>query len=261
MGKLYELLAAEKTAVATANQMADDTRTKFSKAESYFRGETKTLKMLAESPENDSLEKAAMVKKELSTTVPLTVDYFLQFWAKAENVMASKNASNQNAKADLVVRGNTVATSVPVDELMGLENRLGKLRALLSTMPTLDASRSWQPDSNNIEGAWVTDETHVSKTEKVMTPVVLAPATDKHPAQVKEASKDVVVGTFTTKIWSGAVSAAEKAKVLELLDEMIVACHQARNRANDIEAIDSKIGNAIADLIMEQFGTVTNVRG
>ena len=84
-----------------------------------------------------------------------------------------------------------------------------------------------------------------------MTPVVLAAATDKHPAQVKESTADVVVGMFTTKIWSGAMTTQQKADVLALLDKLTVAAKQARNRANTVEVVHNTIGNVIVGEIMK----------
>lgn len=82
--------------------------------------------------------------------------------------------------------GNVVAADVPVDFLLDLEKAIPRWRAMFAAMPTLDPSRKWEKDR---PGVWKSDSPKTSQTEKVMYPVELSPATEKHPAQVKEASK------------------------------------------------------------------------
>ena len=208
--------------------------------------------MIEDTPGNKAMEKDQQELRPLTTTVFETVQYALKYWADAENVRASKNATNQLAKADLELDGKVLATEVPVDELMGLEDRLSKLKAFFTQAPSLDASKTWvpAPEVGKI-GAYGSPETYSTKTAKVMTPVVLAAATDKHPAQVKESTADVVVGMFTTKIWSGAMTTQQKADVLALLDKLTVAAKQARNRANTVEVVHNTIGNVIVGEIMK----------
>jgi hypothetical protein len=253
MTKLHELLAAEGTAVNAAEQLQKETLNKFEKVDSFFSGHTKTLELHNEVPNKDAQEDAARQDKALATTVPATLDYMFKFWAKAEDLIATKNLTNTRALADLVVNGKTVATEVPVDELMGLEVRLGHLRKLLTQIPTLDASRDWKIDTSAaVSGTWKTVRpVRTTKTEKITIPVVLYDATDKHPAQVKESSSDKVVGTFTQETVSGATTAIQKANVLAVVDDLLIAVKQARVRANQVDVINLDLGRKIADLIME----------
>lgn len=257
MGKLFELLAAEKTLSSAAEKLIEETKAKFQKADSFFKGHIKTLKMLAENSENAAIENAARDSKPVTTNVIDTLDYTLQHWAKSEDVIFQKNCTNQVARADLEFRGVVVVNDVPVDELMGLENRLKALRGMLQEVPTLDASKEWEADTQKGAGFWRTqNEEHTTKTEKVMTPVVLAPATDKHPAQVKESSRDVVIGQFTTRLYSGAATTVGKSEAIKAIDDLIVECRKARNRANTVEAVNVRIGAAVTGLIMEQIKRV-----
>jgi hypothetical protein len=82
MAKLHELLAAEKTLTSAMALLLDETRNKFAKVDSYFRGQIKTLKMLEETPANAATEKAAREEKPLTTTVAATMVYLLDHWAK-----------------------------------------------------------------------------------------------------------------------------------------------------------------------------------
>lgn len=68
MGKLHELLAVEKSKSNAANKLLADTLNKFGKSE-YFKASSRTLKMLADSSENEALEASAYENSTLPTTV------------------------------------------------------------------------------------------------------------------------------------------------------------------------------------------------
>jgi hypothetical protein len=254
MTVLHEILAAEKTVTNARDQLHEDTRSKFGKAENYFTGHIKTLTMLGDTQENKAIEEAARSEKELPTTVVTTLDYFLKFWAKAEDTLSLKNATNTKATADLVFRNEVVAKDIPVDELMGLEARLTDLRKLFVSIPTLDASKAWAVSTTAAAaGTWITTTPSVTtRTEKIMTPVVLYPATDHHPAQVEKVSTDKVIGTFETITTSGATTAIQKANVLAVVDDLITAVKQARIRANHVETVSAaRLGTILKDLMLE----------
>jgi hypothetical protein len=253
MAKLHELLAAEKTVTGARDHLYADTQMKFKKADQYFTGMIKTLEMIEDSPEAKAAEAAARQEKELPTTVPATMDYFLDFWAKAENLLHKKNVSNTKATTTLMFRGATLAPNVPIDEVMGLEARLGKLRELILEMPTLDASRGWKHDDKAPQaGTWkATSEQVTTKTEKVETPLIMAPATDKHPAQVKMASSDKVVGKFTLLTSSGATTAIQKANMIAVVDDLLVEVKMARTRANSVDVVDTDdLGSILKNILM-----------
>lgn len=252
MGKLHEVLAAERTVVGASDKMIEETRQKFGKYEHYLTGHIKTLKMVDDSEAAKAMERAARQHKELPTTVLETLEYALEYWAKAEDVLATKNVANQSAVADVEVDGNVLLTDVPVDELMGLEARLQVLRGVVQMVPTQDASKSWVLDeSSSHKGAYKQATPDVTtKTEKVTTPVVLYDATKEHPAQVKEISKDVVVGTFEQFNWSGAATAFQKAEMLSRIDRLLVEVKKARTRANQAQVVETKFGKVVVDFML-----------
>lgn len=251
MGMLHEVLAVEKTKSETAAHLLAETAGKFGK-EHFFSGHVKALKMLVDSPENLALEAAARDERALPTTVFDTLDYALGLWAEAEDVIFQKNLTNTMAFADIELNGKVVAQHVPVDELMGLEVRLDKIRGVMRLMPTIDAAKNWDKDASRGDHVFVTrDMQSTSKTEKQAQAVVLYEATKEHPAQVKEVSRDVVVGTFEKRDWSGAVTAIQKSDALKRLDDMIAAVKAARMRANKTEVIPGTIGKLIVDMILE----------
>lgn len=252
MAKLHELLAAEKTPTGAWNMLYDETQKKLKAESHFFSGHSKSLRMIAEGAENAAIEAAAREEKPVTTTVYETLEYALDMFAKAEDLQYQKNATNRLASGTVMWRGKELLVSMPIDELLGLEARLVRLRLLFAEIPTLDATKHWVRDSQLGEYVWVTEfPEETTKTEKVMTPVVMHPPTDKHPAQVTAATKDVVVGKYTTVKRSGAATALQKANLLKTVDEFLVAVKQARMRANETEAIKDKIADTIVTVLLE----------
>lgn len=251
MTVLHELLAVEKHRNAQVEQLITETITKFGKYE-YFAGAIKTLKMVEDNPANAATEAAARAERNAPTTVHETFEYLFKHWANAEDVQFQKNVTNQHAQAD-VVCGTLTLSAMPVDELLGLEVRLEKLRQLAKQMPSLNAAKTWVPlpERKGLYKGELVEET--TKTEKEFYPIVLAPATDKHPAQVKEGSRDKVVGKFSMIEFSGAATTEQKARFIERLDDLLAAVKQARQRANTTEVTMHKVGDKIVDYLMEVF--------
>lgn len=243
MPKLHELLAAERTVVATRDRLLADTDNKFGKPH-FFQGHTKTLKMIEDDPSNEATEQSAREDRQIVTTVADTLKYLADFWIKAEALLADKNAANQSARAKIVLpNGETFGPpeGFPVDELMGLESRLTALRGVLAKMPTQDATRKWEHAGINDYIVQSTLPEVTTKTKKIKVPFQLAPATDKHPAQVQALDEEKTVGTFTKILFSGEATSQGKADVLSRVDELIAAAKQARVRANETEvSVDSK---------------------
>lgn len=254
MGKLHEILAVEKAKTSAVNKLLQETGNKFKKFE-YFQGHVKTLKMIEDSDSNKAMESAAYEDRQLPTTVTETLAYLFQFWIDAEDAIYQKNKTNQYAMADLMFRQEIIANNVPVDELMGLEVRLTAIRNLFDSMPTLPAGVAWAEDEHSGRpGSWLSKNNEITtKTEKILIPVVLYAATDKHPAQVKESTVDKTVGTYQLLKRCGAATSAQKAECIALIDELMCEVKQARMRANSVEASTDKIGKAIVGILMKPF--------
>lgn len=251
MGHLHEILAAEKPRNSQVEILFGETAVKFSKYE-FFAGALKTLQMVVENPANAAIEQAARTQIEVRTTVHETLEYVFKHWAAAEDLQAQKNITNQQAVGKIELSGLDLPP-LPVDELLGLEVRLDKIRTLVKGMPTLNAAKGWEalPERKGLYKAKNVEVT--TKTEKVMYPVVLAPATDKHPAQVKEATRDDVVGSWKLIEFSGAATTEQKAHMLERLDDLITAVKQARMRANETEVVSVHVGEKLVAYMMEGF--------
>ena len=251
MAKLHELLAAEKTPTGAWNQLYEDTLKKFKAPDHFFKGHSTSLTMIGDSPENAAVEAQARDEKPVTTTVLDTLIYALDLFGKAEDLQYQKNATNRQATGDVMWRGTVLLPGLPVDELLGLEARLTRLRLLFAEIPTLDATKHWELVPDLGAGVWATKYPEEKvKTTKVMTPVLMAPATDKHPAQVQAVTNDVPVGKTTTIKRSGEATALQKAEMLKAVDELTVEVKQARMRANETVAVTDRIAAQVIDLLL-----------
>lgn len=256
--QLHVILAAEGDVTKRANDLVAELGEKFSKSPTYFHGEIKTLKMLEDSPGNQAIEAQARVFKPLTTSVKSATAWALKFWAQSENLQEAKAVGNSLAKADLIVGGAVLATNLTVDQLLGLSHRLKALQRVLSTAPTLDLARSWTPttDAGDVAGAYKSDAQITTKPEKTVGAVTLAPATDKHPAQVKEISIERILGKFESVRFSGELTSAQKANLLANLDALITATKEARQRANSVEIPPTQnVGDKVVDFLMASLDT------
>ena len=253
MPKLHELLAAQKTIAESAATVVKDAETKFGKPE-FFQGRIKTLKMIEDTPANAVAESSAREETPVRTTVFDTLNYALGLWAKNEDLQANKNATNCVAFADIEFRGAVLIPKVAAVTIIALEERLRYVKNLFLAVPTLDASEEWEKDEDSGSCIYrAKNPRKATKTETNLVPVILYPATDKHPAQVKESSKVLVVGEFTTLLRSGAVTAQQKADGINLVNELLVEVRKAKTRANDTEVVRAEIGQKLLDLLLKPF--------
>lgn len=253
MTKIHELLAAEKTVNQQTEALLRDTETKFKKGDA-FRGNIVSLHLLESSPANKILEDEGTTEVKLVTTVADTLLYVMDYWRRAEELQCSKNTANQHAKATVEVTDDdgTVLLSLPdlpVDELMGLEARLVRLRGVMLAMPTLAATRGWTVADDMRQYSWKAEPDVKVKVQRTKEPLTLSAPTDKHPAQVTLVDKETVIGNVTTQWFSGEATSWQKAAVLSRIDDLIEACKRARTRANDHEVKKADL-RALTDFIM-----------
>jgi len=254
MAKLHELLAAEKTPTGAWNQLYEDTLKKFKNPTHFFDGHSKSLAMIEDTEANKAVEAQAREEKPVTTTVYETLEYALDLYGKAEDLQYQKNATNRKATGTVLWRGEPLLRDMPVDELLGLEARLTKLRQLYAEVPTLDATKHWRPAEHIGRHVWETRHAEENtKTEKQTLPVVMSPATREHPAQIQAVQKDIVVGKFSTTKRSGAATALQKAEALKRIDELLVEIKQARMRANETVVEGGSVSEVLLPLLLEPF--------
>lgn len=159
------------------------------------------------------------------------------------DVTATKDWGNCVAKADVVVDGNKLLEQVLVSYLLFLEKQLVDLHMFVRKLPTLDASETWTFDAS--ADCWATEPVQTVRTKKIPRNHVKAEATDKHPAQVEVYYEDVTVGYWRTVKFSGALSAQRINELLERVEKLQQAVKFAREEANNTEAKDQKVGEAV----------------
>jgi hypothetical protein len=159
------------------------------------------------------------------------------------DVTLTKDASNTEASADIVVDDVTLLADVPVTYLLFLEKQLTDVRTAVSKLPVLDPAKSWSWNEN--AGAYASAPAETVKTKKIPKNWVKAEATDKHPAQVEIFHEDIIVGTWTTTNLSGAVPGARKQELLDRATKVLEAVKFAREKANTREVTDRSAGSEI----------------
>lgn len=168
-------------------------------------------------------------------------------FARLFDVVLTKESANTLAKADVVVDGNVILKDAPVSFLLFLERKVNDLKAFISKLPTLDPAEKWTADPAT--NTWATDPSETSKTKKVPRNWVKADATDKHPAQVEMYYEDVIVGTWKTIKFSGALPAARVRELSDRVEKLSEAIKFAREQANSIDVTDRKAGKSILDYV------------
>jgi len=153
------------------------------------------------------------------------------------------------AKADVVVDGQTLLVGVPATHLLFLEKQLVDLRTFVTKLPVLDPAEVWNPAPNSGNGVFVADPSQTNSTTKVMRTHVAYQATDKHPAQVTNYTEDVVVGTWTTTKFSGALPRTAIQAILARVELLQKAVKFAREAANTQTVTQVREGQVILDYV------------
>ncbi len=173
--------------------------------------------------------------------------------AKAIDTQTAVDATNAATTATLVVRPGTpeeiVVEHIPVVTLLWLEKQLDNLRAIVEAAPELNPTKEWIFSPN--DGNYTTMPRTSIKTKKVPTPIVLYPATDRHPAQVHVDNQDVTVGHWSTVDVSGAMPHTRKRELLARIAEMRDSVKKARETANaNAEAVDISYGTDLLQYLL-----------
>jgi len=247
MGKLHELLAVESDKENIAKTITQDTKVLFQKKNEHFMGAHRELESFTE---GENVE-GHMQHMQMTTTVADRLEWTNKHLADYFDVVLKKECTNQTARHDLVVNGVVIAKDVPATFLLGLEKKLKGVREFYALAPTLPPGQEWKEDPDR--GKNVHMLTHPDKkfrTAKTFKHQVLYDATDKHPAQIEKWEETVNVGVFVTKRWSGMLTSAKKEEYLTRIDEMTQSVKIARQKANQTEVKEEKIGEKIFKYIM-----------
>ena len=245
MRKLHELIAVEPDLKGTAEKILQESIVTFTKKDAHFMGHKKTYEKMFE--EGLSLPPE---DKPVVETVPSKLKYTFGIVGKAVDALVSKEVTNTQAKANVVIEGQEFFQNIPAVVHINLENQFKKMRDMIDKVPTLDPSEDWKYD-NGIK-QYVANDKVTFRTEKVLKNHVKYDATKEHPAQVETYSQDIPVGKWLTKKFSGMLTPAEKSDMLERVDNVIRAFKEARERANDIPVQEMKIAGKLFDYILSE---------
>jgi hypothetical protein len=239
--KLHEFLGAQKQVFGQAEKVRTDLLATFDKRKHLFGEGLKQFQ-----PDGEDKKPVIEAQSTLQTTIPQELRWMQPIIAKALDSEATIDQGNTVAKADVVLDDDSVLLrDVPATQLLQLDKRLGELHQFVTAIPTLDPAKGFTRAKDRGVGVYQAREVTKRRTSKEQTPLVLAPATEKHPAQVQLITKDVEIGTIIEQEWSGLLTPATKAKVLERLEELRRAVKQARARANDVIVEEQHIGDKL----------------
>lgn len=163
------------------------------------------------------------------------------------DVTATQDWGNCQARADVVVDGETILEQVPVTHLLFLEKQLTDIHTFVQQIPVLDPSENWNWDENS--DCYATEPSISNRTKKVPRSHILYEATEKHPAQVEMYHEDVKVGEWKTIKFSSALAAQEKNEIVQRIRKLQEAVKFAREEGNSMEVNETRIGNKVFDFV------------
>jgi len=249
--KLHEILAIEGTKEGLFKSTIPEMVNLFSKKANHFVGFERTLSLNGEdTPEKTDRERAEAEHQSISTTIASELNYLKGIVGDYFDIMFQRDDANQNAVADIVVDGVMIVVDVPSTTLLALENKLKQLRPIYEQIPTLQPGISWVLDPAMGDHVYRDMNPEVrTKTQKGFQFKIMVPATDKFPAQVEKWESVDDIGHFTKIRWSSMISVADKSKLLSNFDKISMAVKQARQRANEVEVANRKIGDDLFNFI------------
>jgi hypothetical protein len=159
------------------------------------------------------------------------------------DITLTKDSANQQARAAIVVDGETLLEDVPATTLLFLEKQLHDVFKLISSMPVLDPAYDWNLDEAS--SLFKTVATKTTKTKKVTKALVLHPPTKEHPAQTAQVNEDQTVGHWLSVRQSGALRTQDREEILERIEKLQNAVKYARENANSTEAPNKQMGSKV----------------
>jgi hypothetical protein len=246
-GALHQLLAVEPSLKGAASKILAETRKTFTGKQTHFHESQRRYVCSIENDPGFPDESSPM-----STTVGEKLAHVAEVVGPFIDAGLQIDRTNQEAVADLAFGDKTIA-NIPSTALLRLDHRLGELRQIMDSIPTLDPNTSWTADSDMGKGIWKAEEEVKHRTTKEEGFEVVVNATDKHPAQYERVSKDVHHGTWTTRKWSGELSVSQKYEILKRLDTLQNAVKKAIAEANRREHSKAAIASDVFEFL---FGDI-----
>ncbi len=182
-------------------------------------------------------EKSSTEFKEVKSFVMQELALMRGYAETAVNAVATQDATNMAAKADLIVDGETLQAGAGISHLLWLEKYLNEWRGYLAALPVLPSAKDWTPDTANPD-LWKSAPETQPKTRKKTVALVLHPGTDKHPPQAVPNVEDVRIGRTVKTSHSGAITEERRRQLTDRCDKLILATRDAIARANQTPAVE-----------------------
>jgi hypothetical protein len=241
---LGQLIAVERSLRQEDN--THGSALKHGSKEALFTGEVRTYRSYSETP--PASEHVPDQYKELQRRVEDDLDDARRYAVPAMDVVASKDATNTIAKANVVVLGETLLHDVPVSHLLWLDKYLAEYRSYFTVLPVNKPDKEWTWNAD--ERLWRARTEETPRTSKEVMGVTLHPGTDKHPPVVQAITKDIPIGLYRITTLSGAISANRKKELLDRMTEVQLAVKEAIAVANRTPVIEVREGDVLFRFIL-----------
>lgn len=251
---LHELIPVRRTKAEQLKVIHTETLSLFGKP-AALKAHRKQYSHMADMEDvaRDALEASKSVGSTMTTTVEERLRYDIEFLNNYMSLQLQIAETNNRAMADLRLDdGTLLADNLPALFLQSLDDWLGEFRQRLLQAPTVPNTVELVPDNFEGKNCWKTRTPVVTLAEeKVPTALVLAPPTDKHPAQVKEIVLTKVIGKYEEQTWYGMMTSAEKADRLGRIDRLIAAVKAAQARANSQPVTPARKLDSLMRFVMD----------
>jgi len=232
--KLFELIVVNGQLRNQVDATRKDLQATFEKKRHLFEEKRKTF-----TANREGAEPVVEEVLTIQSTVEAELKWMANLWSKSLDNTYQVACGNALSKADVVLDDGTVLLrDVPGTALMDMEARFGEFQALLNTTPTLDPSKGFEPDPSKGPGVYQAREVRKPRTQKVPKPIVLYHHSPEHPAQTQLITLDEPVGTIQEQEWSGMITPARKAELLDRCETLRRALKTALQRSNTAEVPD-----------------------
>jgi hypothetical protein len=248
--KLHELLAVETNLENQSDKCRTELAATFDKKRHLFEEKTTVFFPLAENE-----QPVTELQSDLQSTVRKELDWISGHLAKSIDASYQVAEANTSARADVVLEdeaGTVLLSGVPATALLELEKTIAKISSLVTAIPTLDPAKGFTSDPQRGTGVYKAREVNKTRTKKQAKVLIKYEATKEHPAQTEIVTEDVPVGRIQEQEWSGLISPAQKADLINRAEVLSRAIRRARSRANEA-AVDTqkKIGGKLLKYLFE----------
>lgn len=202
-------------------------------------------------PKDDDGEKLPPESKRVQYTVGQAITEAAAALTGLFDTVAAQDLTNCSARADVLVDGKAVLSSVPVTHLLFIEKQLVDLHTFVEKFPTLDPADEWAYRSDI--DCYATAPTETTRTKKVPKAFEASPATKEHPAQVQVFNEDVLVGYWSQVKFSGAIPAKDRNAMLERVRKLQDAVKIAREEANSADVIPRETGKPVLAFVFGEY--------